>query len=168
MKLRIAALIPLALAGAAAAFWSGCASLTLTGSRPPRVAGPPVDQKFVLGPAGFAAGDSIRIDSVECSSPDFAPGDRVIVHGWYDLNSRDRAVLGLFLTSNGASGRTRDSRSQIKRVERGVGPFALECVIAGDGALHVSYYPQGGGSSFGGIYFGTDAQMDWISGMNLW
>ena len=168
MRLRIATLIPIALAGAAAALWYGCAALSLTPSAPPPVAGPPVDQKFVLGPAAFAEGDSIRIDSVECSSPDFAPGDRVIVRGWYDLNSRDRALLALYLTSIGGSGRTADSRSQRMRIKRGVGPFELECVISGDGALHVSFYSSGAAPMFGGVYFGTDAQMKRISRMSLW
>ena len=153
MKLSVAALVLLA----------GCA----TPGTPPRVAGPPVPVNFAIGPAYFHGGDSIRIDEVEASSPGFKGGDRVIVRGWYDLHSEDAATLAMFQTASYGVRVSQMQRPQTMKIAKGVGAFQFETVIPGPGALHVSFYPARGGSSFGGVYFGSAAQMEWAGQMKI-
>ena len=142
------------------ALLAGCA--TPGPPPPPRTAAPPVPVDFTIGPAVFHGGDSIRIDEVDASSPDLKTGDRVVVRGWYDLHSRDSADLRLYLTSFHPPPYRPVGPAPHLAVRRGVGPFQLEWVIPGGGALHVSFYPSHGGISFGDVYFGSDVQMDWI------
>ena len=142
------------------ALLAGCA----TAPPVPKPAGPPVAQGFEVGPGLFGEGDSIRIDSVECSSPDFARGDRVIVRGWYDLKSRPQAKLQLVQTHEGPAAPDDVAPNQWMPVAQGVGQFELECVVPGTGALHVSFYVKG--RPVGGVYFGTKSQMAWAAGIN--
>ena len=127
---------------------------------PPRVAGPPVPVDFTIGPAYFPGNDSIRIDEVEASSPDFKVGDRVIVRGWYDLSSRESAELRLFIRSFNKPWFLTITPAISIIVQRGVGPFQFEWVVPLPGALYVAFYPEETGGPFGGVYFGTHAQMD--------
>jgi hypothetical protein len=114
---------------------------------------------FQLGKTNFKRGDSITITEVQATSPQFAPGDRVVVKGTYVLASAENATLALFLTTFGRSPSTRTSPTQVTKAREGRGEFELSCQVNDVGALHVSFYPAGGGSSFGEIYFGTAAQM---------
>jgi len=139
----------------ALALLAGCA----TPAPPPRVAGPPVPARFVIGPAYFQGADSIRIDAVEASSPDFLPGDRVVVRGWYDLSSRDSAELRLFIRSFQHPQYLTIKPEQFLMVHRGVGPFRFEWVVPLPGALYVAFYPEETGGPFGGVYFGSAGQM---------
>jgi hypothetical protein len=45
----------------------------------------------------------------------------------------------------------------MKAIAAGTGTFELEHVVAADGSLHVSFYPNPRGSSFGGVYFASAA-----------
>ncbi|MES2596810.1 MAG: hypothetical protein V4662_15815 [Verrucomicrobiota bacterium] len=101
----------------------------------------------------FESGDSITIREVTASSPDLKVGDTVIVRGSYRLQSRPNASLGFSLTSIGPSAATVVAPHQRQKIEAGSGTFELKHVIPADGMLHVSFYPQTGGSSFGGVYF---------------
>ncbi|HTX64410.1 MAG TPA: hypothetical protein VMD31_01445 [Opitutaceae bacterium] len=149
---------------AALTLLAGCAADFLAPAAP-RPAGPPVPTAFALGPVIFRDGDSIRIDEVEASSPDFKAGDRLIVRGWYDLHSCDSAELRLYLTSYYAPPYRLLVPAPRMTIRRGVGPFRFEWAIPGAGALHVSFYPSEGGVSLGDLYFGSDTQMDWVSGL---
>ncbi|HTX64409.1 MAG TPA: hypothetical protein VMD31_01440 [Opitutaceae bacterium] len=139
----------------ALALLAGCA----TPAPPPRVAGPPVPARFVIGPAYFQGADSIRIDAVEASSPGFLPGDRVVVRGWYDLATHESAELRLFIRSFGVPRYLPVLPAHSTIVQRGVGPFQFEWVVPLPGALYVAFYPEEGGGPFGGVYFGTAGQM---------
>ena len=153
-----------AVALVAAMMLSGCT----TAPAPREASAPGAGTKFVIGPAYFRDGDSIRVDAVECSSPKFAAGDRVVVRGWYDLNSEDGAVLGMFVTPAGAFIKSQLTHRQVMKIPRGVGPFEFEMEVPASGALYVSFFPSHGGHAFGRVYFGTKSQMDWASGINLW
>ena len=148
------------LAVVALTWLAGCATEI---SAPPTAA-PPVVQNFVVGPALFSPGDSIRIESVECSSPNFAAGDRVIVRGWYDLKSGPQARLVLVQAHEGGAGPDEVGPHQRMSVTQGVGQFELEGVVPGTGALHVSFYANG--RRLGGVYFGTTRQMEWAARIN--
>ena len=143
---------------------SGCTTATA----PREVSGPGAATKIVIGPAFFRDGDSIRIDEVECNSPHFAAGDRVIVRGWYDLTSEDGAVLGMFVTPDGMSFQSRLTHRQIMKIPRGVGPYEFAMEVPASGALYVSFFPRHGGHAFGRVYFGPKSQMDWVSRTNHW
>lgn len=103
----------------------------------------------------FASGDLIVIREVLAPRAELAPGDRVVVRGDYRLGSRAEAKLGLSLTTLVRSGPTPVLPASRQAVSAGQGTFTLETEIRQAGALHVSFYPAGSGSSFGGIYFAT-------------
>ena len=145
------------LVPAALALLAGCAT---PGPPPPPVARPPVPVSFVIGPAYFPGNDSIRIDEVEASSPNFKVGDRVVVRGWCDLSSRDSAELRLFIRSFDKPRYLTVNPEQFLMVRGGVGPFQFEWTVPLPGALYVAFYPEETGGPFGGVYFGTHAQMD--------
>ena len=109
---------------------------------------------FQIVSTKFESGDSITIEEVVASSPQLKIGDTVIVRGKYNLQSKPKASLGLFLTSKGPSAPTPIEPHQQQNIEAGLGSFELKHVIRIEGDLHISFYPQPGGSSFGGVYFG--------------
>ena len=106
-----------------------------------------------VGRREFASGDAVTIQQVYATSSRFAPGDTVIVRGQYQLGSAPTATLALYVTGRGGGGRTRSLPNQRVDVTRGVGDFELSCVVPYPGDLHISFYPTGGGGSFGGVYF---------------
>lgn len=110
---------------------------------------------FKITSQQFDAGDSIVIEQVLATSPELKIGDTVLVRGRYTLQSRPRAALGFFLTTNGPSEPTPISPKQMQAIAAGTGTFELEHVVAADGSLHVSFYPSPRGSSFGGVYFAS-------------
>lgn len=108
---------------------------------------------FVTSQAKFETGDAITITEVRASSPNLAPGDVVVVRGSFVLQSRTAAVLMISLTSN-APGATEVVASNSRMtVAAGTGTFELAYEVKQPGALHVTFYPAAGGSSFGGVYF---------------
>jgi len=117
---------------------------------------------FALGPTGFRNGDAIVIEQVSASSPNLAVGDTVVVRGHYQLGSRDKATLMLILTQTSGDGRENISPAQTVAVAKGSGPFELRYTVTHPGALHVSFYGAPREESFGGVYFGTAAQMEKI------
>lgn len=126
----------------------------------------PQRTSFVLGQFKFLEGDSIVIDEVLSTSPKLSVGDRVVVRGHYRLKHRDEAKLSLFVT-------TREQvsvavvKDQTMAVRQGSGSFELACEIRNEGALHVSFYSVTSGRPFGGVYFGTEEQMQRIARMSL-
>ncbi len=116
---------------------------------------------FFLGPKQFTGADLIEIEEVRASSPRLEKGDKVVVKGRCRLDSRDAARLSLFLTHTGGDGRSTIDPAQRMEVKMGEASFELVTTVKADGGwLHVSLYPHEGGSSFGGVYFGTKEQMD--------
>lgn len=108
---------------------------------------------FTTSRAQFIEGDRIVIQEVVASSPQWQVGDTVIVRGTYRLASAPGASLGLMLTRRGPAARMSTAAHQQQNISGGEGCFELTHVIAAEGALHVSFYPERGGSSFGGVYF---------------
>jgi hypothetical protein len=101
------------------------------------------------------AGDVITVDEVSGPSEERVPGNTYEVKGTYKLASREKALLGAFVT---ISSRDRDlhpetSTEQRVMIVKGEGRFTLRFHIWQAGNPHVSFYPAEGGGSFGGVYF---------------
>lgn len=101
------------------------------------------------------AGDTITIDEVRGPSEKFIVGNTYEVKGTYTLASREKAMLGAFVT---ISSKQRDRHpealpQQTMVVSKGEGHFTLRFLMWQEGEPHVSFYPAGGGGSFGGVYF---------------
>jgi len=122
---------------------------------------------FVFGQKKFKDGDAIIIQQVLATSPKFAVGDKVVVRGLYQLKSKEKATLALYLTQTGVDGREVVSPRQTMEVKEGSGPFELVYTVAHPGALHVTLYSIPDGKPFGGVYFGGESQMKSIATMSL-
>ena len=109
---------------------------------------------FKITSQEFEAGDEIIIESVFATSPELKIGDTVVVRGRYRLATRQSAMLGFFLTTNGPSEGTPVSPRQRADIKAGEGTFVMEHVVPALGRLHVSFYGAPRGGSFGEIYFG--------------
>lgn len=112
-----------------------------------------------LGPKTFRDGDAIRIDSVESTSPNLEPGDRVTVRGKYRLDSQDDAKLALFLTQTEGDGIEETDSTQLVEAKRGWHDFTASITIKHRGQLHLTFYDNSTGAPFGGVYFGTPDQI---------
>jgi len=111
---------------------------------------------FVVGASRFDEGDKISIRKVRGTASDFEPGGTYWIEGSYTLASRDKASLSAFVTAKNADdGKTSIDEEQTMTVERGSGTFSLKLRMPYEGWPHVSFYPDGGGDGFGGVYFGT-------------
>ncbi len=134
----------------------------------PLVAAPPAQQsaETVLGPKAFRDGDVIEITDVRATSPKLEPGDSVTVRGRVRLASQEQAQLGLYLTQTEGNGSAETDPSQTVQVKRGLSDFELKATIKHRGALHLTLYDRSG-APFGGVYFGTAAQMKRIESGSL-
>jgi hypothetical protein len=108
-----------------------------------------------IGKTYSRAGDVITIDEVRGPTEERVPGNTYEVRGTYKLASREKAMLGAFVT---ISSRDRDvhpesSPEQRVMISKGEGRFTLRFHFWQPGDPHVSFYPAEGGGSFGGIYF---------------
>ena len=84
------------------------------------------------------------------------PGNIYWIKGTYVLASHDRATLAAYTTARDPQdGKSRSWKVQTTKIEQGHGTFTLFLPMSCDGWPHVSFYPAGGGSGFGGNYFGT-------------
>lgn len=120
----------------------------------------------VLGPKAFRDGDVVEITEVRATSPRLEPGDSITVRGRVRLASHDEAQLGLYLTQTEGNGIEETDPSQTVQVRRGLAKFELKATIKHRGVLHLTLY-DGSGHPFGGVYFGTSAQMKRIEGWSL-
>lgn len=107
---------------------------------------------FTTSHAQFVGGDAITIQQVLATSPRLEPGDVVLVRGQYALQSAAQATLMISLTVN-APGYTERVSPSSRQTVSGTGTFEVAYEIKQPGSLHVSFYPTGSGSSFGGVYF---------------
>jgi beta-lactamase regulating signal transducer with metallopeptidase domain len=121
----------------------------------PKAGGLPADASgFTTGKSSFLPGDSIRIMQVQRS------GGFMTVTADYELASADAANISLHITSTKDNGRTKTDPNQRKAITKGKGRVVLHHPDVREGMPHVSFYPNDGGSSFGDIYFGTQAEAD--------
>lgn len=97
--------------------------------------------------SAFQLGDEIVVTELRGTSPRIEEGASYRVSGTYTLGSQDGAMLHVYATSGAVSSR------QGPDVAKGNGIFVREFTLDKMGDLHVNYYPLGGGSGFGGIYF---------------
>jgi hypothetical protein len=134
----------------------------------PLVAAPPAQKsaETVLGPKAFRDGDVIEITDVRSTSPKLEQGDTVTVRGRVRLASQDEAQLGLYLTQTEGNGVEETDSSQITTVKRGLVEFELKATVKHRGVLHVTLYDKSG-RPFGGVYFGTAAQMKQIESWSV-
>lgn len=112
---------------------------------------------FTTSKAQFAAGDAITITEVLASSAHLVPGDAIVVRGTYTLQSQPGATLMISLAANAPGAAEPTIASSRKTIIAGPGTFELAYEIKQPGSLHVTFYPQSGGSSFGGIYFASSS-----------
>lgn len=122
---------------------------------------------FATTQAKFEAGDSITITDVLASSPAMQPGDIVLVRGSYVLQSRAQALLMISLTVNAPGAIEPTSPTSRQTVNAGSGTFEVAYEIKQPGALHVTFYPATGGSSFGGVYFGAPGAVTGSAGSSV-
>ena len=122
----------------------------------PKKGGLPADASndFAIGHSAFLPGDSIRITQVQRS------GGFMTVTADYELASAEAASISLNITSTKDNGRTKTDPNQRKTIAKGKGRVVLHHPDVREGMPHVSFYPTRGGSSFGGIYFGTQEEAD--------
>lgn len=111
--------------------------------------------RVVVGKTYSHNGDRITVDEVSGPSEKFLEGNTYEVRGSYVLASRDRAMLAAFVTISASQPETPHELSpdQKMKITRGEGRFTLRFHMWHPGDPHVSFYPDGGGESFGGIYF---------------
>ena len=119
---------------------------------------------YVLGLNTLKDGDSIRLADVLASTPRFAVGDIVTVKGSYTLSSQPSARLGFLCTGTKGGGRgpTPTPTEQRIAAKQGEGEFELTQTIKHHGCIHLSFYDETTGMSFGGFYFGTKEQVEEI------
>jgi hypothetical protein len=122
-------------------------ALASLGWSPPAVQ--PVAVPFQIGNAGFAPGDAIDITAITGDRPGIEVGGHYHVEGTWKLASRDAGLAALFSTNGEITG------AHGLQVRRGAGTFAFDVTVEREGYLHVSFYPEPQGTSFGGLYFGT-------------
>jgi hypothetical protein len=132
------------------------------------IAAPPAQMSAptVLGPKAFRDGDVVEITDVRATSPRLEPGDSITVRGRVRLASQERARLCLYLTQTEGNGQEESDPSQEVQVKRGLGQFKLKATVKHRGVLHLTLYDSSG-RPFGGVYFGTPAQMKRIEGWSL-
>lgn len=111
-------------------------------------------------------GDTLTLTDVLASSEELAVGDTVKVRGSYTLASRPKARLALYVTATEGEGRGPVRPEQWRMVEKGSGAFELSQVIRDHGCLHLTFYDADTEEAVGGLYFGTQAQVDEIAKRN--
>jgi hypothetical protein len=134
----------------------------------PLVAAPPIQTSIatMLGPKVFRDGDVVEITDVRATSAKLEQGDSITVRGRVRLASLDQAQLGLLVTQTEGNGSEETDAAQVVAVKRGLGEFELKITVKHRGTLHLTLYDKSG-QPFGGVYFGTAAQMKQIEGMSL-
>jgi hypothetical protein len=134
----------------------------------PLAAAPPAQESIstVLGPKTFRDGDVVEITDVRSTSPKLEPGDSITVRGRVRLASQEEARLCLYLTQTEGKGQEESDASQQVPVKCGLKEFELKATVKHRGVLHVTLY-DAAGRPFGGVYFGTAAQMKRIEGWSL-
>ena len=116
----------------------------------------PYAVRFEQGATKFLNGDKITILEVRGTAETFTPGNLYWIKGAYTLASHDGAMLAAYTTAREAkNGFGPSLKFQTTTVKKGSGTFTLFFPMTCDGWPHVSFYPAGGGSDFGGNYFGT-------------
>jgi hypothetical protein len=118
--------------------------------------------RFEVGQTYFRDGDKITIEEVHGTSDKMAEGNMYVVTGTYKLASAKKAMLAAYTTADAKDARAMqmqnipDMKTQRMLVDKGEGRFKLIFYMWYNGNPHVSFYPaEGGGSVFGGVYFGT-------------
>jgi hypothetical protein len=103
-----------------------------------------------------AVGDAIVITAVHGTAPAIAIGNTYRIDGAYTLASHDAATLSAYSTDTQPNLPHRQMiPGQSVRITKGSGTFTVYLKVEDPGCPHVSFYPDGGGESFAGEYFGT-------------
>ena len=117
----------------------------------------PYPVRFEQGASKFLfPGDKITITEVRGTAATISPGNTYLIKGSYQLKSHQRATLEANTTAmNAADGFGTTQSVQSTVVENGSGNFTLILPMSCRGWPHISFYPDNGGSDFGGTYFGN-------------
>ncbi len=103
-----------------------------------------------------ALGDAIVITAIHGTARTIAIGNTYRIDGAYTLASRDVATLSAYLTDREPNLPHRQTiPGQSVRIRKGSGTFTLYLKVEDPGCPHVSFYPEHGGESFAGEYFGS-------------
>jgi hypothetical protein len=103
-----------------------------------------------------AVGDAIVITAVHGTAPVIAVGNTYRIDGAYTLASHEAATLSAYSTDTQPNEPHRQTiPGQSVRIVKGSGTFTVYLKVEDAGCPHVSLYPDGGGQSFAGEYFGT-------------
>jgi hypothetical protein len=103
-----------------------------------------------------AIGDAIVITAVHGTAPTIAIGNTYRIDCAYTLASHDSATVSAYQTDTQPNLPHRQMiPGQFVRIEKGSGTFTVYLKVEDPGCPHVSFYPDGGGASFAGEYFGT-------------
>ena len=113
-----------------------------------------------LASKSFLSGDAIRIDKVFSTSEGLEVGDTVSVIGKYRLDTRKNAKLFLFLTQFEGDGLEEVDPGQRILAKEGWHNFKASITIKHKGYLHLTFYDVDSGKPFGGVYFGTNKQVE--------
>ncbi len=109
-----------------------------------------------VGSHKFLNGDTIIISEIRGTSDKIEKGNIYRIRGAYTLASHDKAMIAAFTTAKKADEGTGNFlKVQTATINKGDGSFTLYLPMSIDGWPHISLYPDGGGDSFGGVYFGT-------------
>ena len=114
--------------------------------------------QFELGDQEFASGDSIAIRELRGTSDVVTTGETYCVTGSYTLSSQAEADLSFFATTTNRNSTPIDPKQTV-RIKKGSGSFRLIKTMTDDGYLHLTFYSNSSGNSFGGVYFG---QGQWV------
>jgi beta-lactamase regulating signal transducer with metallopeptidase domain len=112
--------------------------------------------KFEQGATRFEPGDDIKILEIRGTAETFTTGNIYWIKGKYTLASHGRATIAAYTTAmDAANGKSTPLKVQRVVVDKGDGTFTLFLPMTCRGWPHVSFYPDKGGSDFGGNHFGT-------------
>lgn len=121
--------------------------------------------RFETGAKQMHNGDDITITDVHGTSDTMTAGNIYVIRGTYRLASEKKATLAAFVTESASDPDLKQmqeipvQRTQTLALDEGNGKFKLVLYLWYNGNPHVSFYPAGGGNSFGGVYFGTGASV---------
>jgi hypothetical protein len=117
----------------------------------------PCSVDYEVGSSHFLPDDNIIITEVRGTSARLVSGNIYCIRGAFSLASHDHAVIAAFVTgkSPNISTHTPTLQVQTASINKGDGYFTLYFPVSSDGFPHISFYPAGGGESFGSLYFGT-------------
>lgn len=116
---------------------------------------------FEVGHSEFRQGNAIQVKEMWGTRPEIEVGGSYLVIGRYELATHETAKLTFYETASGWDNTGPDIDSQVLRIHKGAGEFALIHEMPGPGWFHLSLWAaEGGGTEYiGNVYFGDGATL---------